>query len=146
MSFFSTALKSRAEGRQLNQADIARLSGVSRSYVSRLIGGESYDMSEENFAGIVNVFADPQTQAEIIAARCKDTVEVARAARIPGAELVEIAVRSRDFKASNAVSAEPSVQLSEETERAFAWLRNQCPLNPHLEKHLVSFAKLMGMP
>lgn len=145
MSFFSTALKSRAESRHLNQADIARLSGVSRSYVSRLIGGESYDMSEENFRGIVNVFADPQTQAEIIAARCQDTVEVARAARIPGAELVEITVKSREAKAGSAVPTVPAVQLSAQTERAFAWLRDQCPLNPNLEKHLVGYAQLMGM-
>ena len=32
-----------------------------------------------------------------------------------------------------------------ETERAFAWLRSQCPVNADLEKHLVAYAKLMGM-
>ena len=39
----------------------------------------------------------------------------------------------------------PEIELSAETERAFAWLRGQCPLNPDLEKHLVGYAKLTGM-
>jgi len=39
----------------------------------------------------------------------------------------------------------PEIELSAETERAFAWLRSQCPLNPDLEKHLVGYAKLTGM-
>jgi hypothetical protein len=145
MSFLSTTLQRRAEIRHLNQTDIARQSGISRSNISRLFGGEFSDMSDDNFAALLNVFvADPQAQAEIIAARCEDTLEVARAARIRGAELVKISVRTLDAKADTGAVI-PGVQLSAETERAFAWLRNQCPLNPDLEKHLVGYAKLMGM-
>jgi transcriptional regulator with XRE-family HTH domain len=149
MSYLSIALQRRAERRQLNQSDLAKLSGISRSYISRLFSGEARDLSDANFIAVLNVFAtDPAAQAEIIAARCMDTLEVARAARTPGAELVEIAVKktspishlpspgSREF---------PHLELAAETERAFAWLRSQCPVNPDLEKHLVGYAKLTGM-
>ncbi len=54
----------------------------------------------------------------------------------------------RRLSGSRAVSSEfdfPEVHLSQETERAFAWLRSQCPLNPDLEKHLVGYAKLTGI-
>lgn len=142
MSFLSTALQRRAEIRRLNQTDIAKQSGISRSFVSRLFSGESHDLSDENFTALLNVFVtDPQAQAEIIAARCMDTIAAAREARVPGAALVDVVVKTSEGK-TNTV---PAVCLSEETERAFAWLRNQCPLNPDLEKHLVGYAKLMGM-
>jgi hypothetical protein len=79
-----------------------------------------------------------QAQAELVAARCMD-------ARVgPGSELVEIMVK----KSGSAPAAQlqpPSVELGAETERAIAWLRSQCPLNPDLEKHLVGYAKLTGM-
>jgi hypothetical protein len=39
----------------------------------------------------------------------------------------------------------PQVHLSSETEKAFLWLRSQCPLNPDLEQHLVGYARLTGM-
>jgi len=146
MSFLSTTLQRRAEIRRLNQTDIAKQSGISRSNISRLLSGEFSDMSDDNFAALLNVFVtDPQAQAEIIAARCEDTLEVARAARIRGAELVKISVKAPEAKATDDAAAIPAVQLSRETERAFAWLRNQCPTNPDLERHLVGYAKLMGM-
>jgi transcriptional regulator with XRE-family HTH domain len=136
MSYLSTALQRRAERRQLNQSDLAKLSGISRSYISRLFGGEARDLSDANFTALLKVFAaDPQAQAELVAARCMD-------ARVgPGSELVEITV-----KKSNPQSAKfPDVELTAETERAFAWLRSQCPVNPDLEKHLIGYAKLTGM-
>jgi len=139
MSYLSIALQRRAERRQLNQSDLAKLSGISKSYISRLFSGVSSELSDENFIAVLKVFAaDPAGQAEIIAARCMD-------ARVgPGSELVEIMVKKSG--ASPAVSRPaPEIELSAETERAFAWLRSQCPLNPDLEKHLVGYAKLTGM-
>jgi predicted XRE-type DNA-binding protein len=146
MSFLSTTLQRRAEIRHLNQTDIARQSGISRSNISRLFGGEFSDMSDDNFAALLNVFVtDARAQAEIIAARCEDTLEVARAAKIRGAELVKISIKTADANSHNGDPVAPGIQLSEQTERAFAWFRSQCPTNPDLEKHLVSFARLMGM-
>ncbi len=146
MSYLSTALQRRADLRRLNQTDVAKHSGISRSYISRLFSGEFHEMSDANFVALLNVFAtDPQAQAEIIAARCLDTLEIARAARIPGAQLVEIGAKTPEAKAKSGVAALPLVNLAEETERAFAWLRSQCPLNPDLEKHLVGYARLTGM-
>ena len=146
MSFLSTALQRRAEIRHLSQADVAKLSGISRSFVSRLFTGEYSEMSDENFTALLNVFVtDPQAQAEIIAARCMDTIAAAREARVPGAALVDIVVKTKDAKGGNEPSKQPSIDLCGETERAFAWLRTQCPLNPNLERHLVGFARLMGM-
>jgi len=145
MSFLSTTLQRRAEIRRLNQADIAKQSGISKSFVSRLFTGEFTDMSDENFTSLLNVFVtDPHAQAEIIAARCMDTIAAAREARVPGAALVDIVVR-KPADCGEAQAPSPSVQLSAETERAFAWLRQQCPANPALEKHLIGYAKLMGM-
>ena len=143
MSYLSIALQRRAERRQLNQSDLAKLSGISKSYISRLFSGVSSELSDENFVAVLKVFAaDPAAQAEIIAARCMD-------ARVgPGSELVEIAVRvpNRQSEIANRKTPDfPDVELSHETERAFAWLRSQCPLNPDLEKHLVGYAKLTGM-
>jgi len=141
MSYFRIALQRAAERRQLSQAELARLAGLSRSYVSRLLTGENADLSDENLALILKVFsADQRTQAELVAARCLD-------ARVgPGSELVEVTIKATPHGALRKMEAElPQVHLGQETERAFAWLRSQCPLNPDLEKHLVGYAKLMGM-
>ena len=139
MSYLSIALQRRAERRQLNQSDLAKLSGISKSYISRLFSGVSSELSDENFIAVLKVFAtDPAAQAEIIAARCMD-------ARVgPGSELVEIMVKKSN-PSPTASRPAPEIELSAETERAFAWLRSQCPLNPDLEKHLVGYAKLTGM-
>ena len=150
VSYLSIALQRCAERRQLNQSDLAKQSGISRSYISRLFSGVSSDLSDDNFVAVLKVFvADPAAQAEIIAARCMDVLAVARTARTPGAELVTIAVKSADVGTkSHALSGQdfPEVELSHETEKAFTWLRSQCPVNPDLEKHLVGYAKLTGMP
>ena len=143
MSYLSIALQRRAERRQLNQSDLAKQSGISRSYISRLFSGVSSELSDENFIAVLRVFAaDPAVQAEIIAARCMD-VRVG-----PGSELVEIRVKTVEPGAKKIApfgTDFPDVELSHETERAIAWLRSQCPVNPDLEKHLVGYAKLTGM-
>ena len=139
MSYLSIALQRRIERRQMNQSDLARQCGLSRSYISRLFSGDSHELSDHNFINILKVFsADPQAQAELVAARCMD-------ARVgPGAELVEISVKGRLPEKTGAREF-PEVELSHETERAFAWLRSQCPVNPELEKHLVGYAKMLGL-
>ena len=145
MSYLSIALQRQTERRRLNQSDIARGANLSRSYISRLFCGESHELSDQNFAALLKIFAaDPPAQAELVAARCQD----ARAAAIgtPGADLVEIKVKTLPARhESSPANTGPQVQLAQETERAFAWLRSQCPLNPDLEKHLVGYAKLTGM-
>jgi transcriptional regulator with XRE-family HTH domain len=143
MSYLSIALQRRIERRQMNQSDLARQSGISKSYISRLFNGESHELSDQNFTAILKVFAaDPLAQAELVAARCMD-------AKVgPGAELVEITVKKSAPPSTQDPRPEtpfPHVELSHETERAFAWLRSQCPVNPDLEKHLVGYAKLTGM-
>ena len=139
MSYLSTALQRHSERRQLNQSDLAKLSGISRSYLSRLFSGVAQELSDDNFIAVLKVFAtDPAAQADLVAARCMD-------ARVgPGSELVDIAVRGPKPK-SEAEHRPPEVELPAETERAFAYLRSQCPLNSDLEKHLVGYAKLLGM-
>ena len=144
MSYFSIALQREAERRHLNQSDIARHCGLSRSFISRLMSGESRDLSDENVVALLQVFsADPQAQAELVAGRCMDAREAARAAGT-GAQLVDIQVKNV-AKAEKREIELPQVHLSAETEQAFAWLRTQCPLNPDLEQHLVGYARLMGM-
>ena len=143
MSYLSVALQRRAERRQLNQSDLAKLSGISRSYISRLFSGVAQELSDDNFIAVLKVFAaDPAAQAELVAARCMD-------ARVgPGSELVDIVVRGPKPKSETEKRPEPEfpeVELSHDTERAFAWLRGQCPLNPDLEKHLVGYARMLGM-
>jgi transcriptional regulator with XRE-family HTH domain len=141
MSYFRVALQRAAERRQLSQAELARHAGLSRSYVSRLLTGEKADLSDENLALILKVFAaDQRTQAELVAARCMD------ARTGPGSELVEISIKGTAQGARREAEVElPQVHLGQETERAFAWLRSQCPVNPDLEKHLIGYAKLTGM-
>ena len=140
MSYLSIALQRRIERRQMNQSDLANQSGISKSYISRLFSGVAKELSDENFVAVLKVFAaDPQAQAELVAARCMD-VRVG-----PGSELVEIGVKGRVPTKSEKQKEFPEVELSHETERAFAWLRSQCPVNPELEKHLVGYAKLTGM-
>lgn len=143
MSYLSIALQRQTERRHLNQSDIARGANLSRSYISRLFTGESHELSDQNFAALLKIFvADPLAQAELIAARCQDAK--AAAVGTPGADLVEIQVKGA-APAQKPEFGLPQVQLSNETERAFAWLRSQCPLNPDLEQHLVGYAKLTGM-
>lgn len=127
----------------MNQTELARGAGLSKSHISRLLGGVSHDLSDENFRAILKTLpADQLAQAELIAASCMDTL--AGAAGTPGADLVEIKVRAAG-QADKQATEPPQVHLSQETDRAFAWLRSQCPLNPDLEKHLVGYARLMGM-
>ena len=141
MSYFGIALNRLSERNGFKQADIARESGLSRSHVSRLFNADQKALYDSDMAAILRVFQkDPRDQAELIAARCMDV-------RIgPGAELVEITIKGR-AKTSGPTSANEfeNVDLSHETERAFAWLRSQCPVNPDLEKHLVGYARLTGM-
>lgn len=142
MSYLSTALTRQAERRRLTQSDLARASGLSKSFVSRLFAGESHELSDQNFFALLQAFAaDAQAQAEIIAARCLDAK--APAAATPGANLVEVRVKTG--APTTSADTVPQIHLSEETERAFAFLRSQCPLNPDLERHLVGYARLMGM-
>ena len=90
MSYLSIALQRRIEHRQMNQSDLANQSGISKSYISRLFSGVAKELSDENFVAVLKVFAaDPQAQAELVAARCMD-VRVG-----PGSELVEISVKGR---------------------------------------------------
>ena len=141
MSYFSTALNRVSERNGFKQADIARESGLSRSHVSRLFKGDQKTIYDSDMVAILRVFrADPLDQAELIAARCMD-------ARIgPGADLVQITVNDQATAKSDTRDNEfEKVELSHETERAFAWLRSQCPINPDLEKHLVGYARLTGM-
>ena len=141
MSYFSTALNRLSERNGFKQADIARESGLSRSHVSRLFNGDQKSIYDSDMTAVLRVFKrDKRDQAELIAARCMDV-------RIgPGAELVEITINGLTKASGDASHNEfEKVELSHETERAFAWLRSQCPINPDLEKHLVGYAKLTGM-
>ena len=92
MSYLSIALRLQAERRHLNQSDIARNCGLSRSFISRLLSGESHDLSDENFTAILNSFsADPSRPKP----SCGRPVpgRPARAAGTPGAHLVDIEVK-----------------------------------------------------
>ena len=143
MSYLSIALQRQTERRRLNQSELARGCGLSKSFISRLFNGESHELSDQNFIALLKTFsADPLAQAELVAAHCMDAK--AGAAGIPGADLVEIKVKNA-IPAGQRENELPQIHLSHETERAFAWLRSQCPLNPDLEQHLVGYARLMGM-
>jgi transcriptional regulator with XRE-family HTH domain len=145
MSYFSVALQRQAEKRGLNQSDIGRQCDLSRSFICRIMSGESRALSEQNVRAILKLFsADAQAQADLIAALCRDTHHIADGAAFPGAPLVEIRVRDPG-PAGQREREYPQVELSQATERAFAWLRSQCPLNPDLEQHLIGYAKLTGM-
>lgn len=141
MSYFSTALKRIAEKNELRQADIVRESGLTRSHVSRLFKGDQKMVYDVDVSAILRVFrSNPHDQAELVAARCMDVRTG------PGAELVEITIKSEGQAQPSGREREiQEVELSHETERAFAWLRSQCPINADLEKHLVGYARLTGM-
>jgi len=157
MSYLSIALHRQVErDRHLTQTEIAKASGLSKSYVSRLFNGEAQDISDQSFVAILKIFsANQNAQAELIAARCMDAK--ASVDRVPGADLVEILLRPKGFSsrpgAQSGSDSEKNqerrpvdlIRLSQETERAFAWLRSQCPVNPDLEKHIVAYARLLGM-
>lgn len=139
MSYFSTALKRIAERNVLKQADIVRESGLTRSHVSRLFTGDQKLVYDADMAAILRVFRrNPRDQAELVAARCMDVRTG------PGADLVEITIKSNGQRSGREREIQ-EVELSHETERAFAWLRSQCPINADLEKHLVGYARLTGM-
>lgn len=138
MSYFSTALTRITERNQLRQSDVVRDGGLTRSHVSRLFSGEQRTITDEDFISLLKAFRDKRDQAEITAARCMDM-------RVgPAAALVEINVKMPGAKVAEPEL--PDVELSHETEEMFRWLRRQCPLTPAMEKHLLGFAKMMGMP
>ena len=141
MSYFSTALNRLADRNGLKQADVVREAGLNKSVVSRLFNAGKLTVSDEDFLALLRVFRRAAgDQAELIAARCMD-------ARVgPGAELVEIRLKqSSDSLRKERNWGYPEVQLGHDAERAFAFLRSQCPVNPELERHLISFARLTGM-
>jgi transcriptional regulator with XRE-family HTH domain len=142
MSYFSTALTRITERNQLRQADVVRDSGLTRSHVSRLFSGEQRTITDEDFISLLKAYRDKRDQAELTVARCMD-VRVG-----PAAQFVEIAVKlpKPGTECAVAVRKDPDVELSHETEEMFRWLRRQCPLSPALEKHLLGFARMMGMP
>lgn len=142
MSYFSTALTRITDRNQLRQADVVRDSGLTRSHVSRLFSGEQRTITDDDFISLLKAFREKRDQAELIAARCMD-VRVG-----PAAHFVEIAVNlpKPGAEGTVAVRKDPDVELSHETEEMFRWLRRQCPLSPAMEKHLLGFAKMMGMP
>ena len=141
MSYLSTALRRIAERNALKQADIVRESWLTRSHVSRLFKGDQKMVYDADVTAILHVFRrNPRDQAELVAARCMDVRTG------PGAELVEITIKSEGQAQRSGREREiQDVELSHETERAFAWLRSQCPVNPDLEKHLVGYARMLGM-
>ena len=141
MSYLSIALTRFSEQNQLKQTDVGRISGLTRSHVSRIFAGEQKSVTDDDFLALLRVFPK-QIQVELIAARCMDAK--ACALGIAAADLVEIKV-SGAGQAEKREIEPPQVHLSQETERAFAFLRSQCPLNPDLEQHLVGYARLMGM-
>jgi len=64
MSYLSIALHRQTVLRLLNQSDIARGAGLSRSYISRLFSGEAHELSDQNFTAILKIFsADQLAQA-----------------------------------------------------------------------------------
>ena len=136
MSHLSIALQRHCERRHFTQNDFARQSGLLPSTISRYFSQAPGDISNDNFLSFLKAFSnDSQAQAELVAARCLDV-------RIgPGSDQVEISLK----KAGTSPVSSPLTELSQESERAFAWLRDQCPLNPDLEKHLIGYAKLLGM-
>jgi len=138
MSYFSTALTRLAERNDLKQADFVRKAGLTRSHVSRLFNADQRNITDEDLAAVLKVFSNVVDRAELVAARCMD------ARTGPGSELVDISVKTAET-ASAAGAEPPTVALPSETEKAFAWLRSQCPLNPDLERHLVGYARLTGM-
>ena len=140
MSYLSTALNRLADRNGLKQADVVRESDLNKSVVSRLFNAEKLTISDEDFLRLLKVFGRiPGEQAELIAARCMD-------ARVgPGAGLVDIQVKPSSDPSRKRNWGYPEVQLSHDAERAFAWLRSQCPVNPELERHLIGFARLTGM-
>ena len=143
MSYLSTALTRLAELHDLRQADVVRVAGLTRSHVSRIFGGEQRVITDADFIAISKVFArHPEAQAELLVARCMDACVGPAAAR------VEIRVKGagREGERASARSDRPGVKLPHDVERAFEWLRSQCPLNPDLQRHLVGYAKLTGMP
>ena len=84
MSYLSIALQRQTECRRINQSELARGSGLSKSYISRLFSGESHELSDDNFTTILQTFAaDPHAQAELIAARCMDALAGAAGAPAP---------------------------------------------------------------
>jgi len=140
MSYLSTALNRTLDRYQWKQADVARETGLTRSYISRVFNGDQRTVADEDFIVLLRAFRrDPRDQAELVAARCLD-------ARVgPGANLVDISIKSSAPAPASAPTELPDVPLSHETERAFAWLRRLCPVNADLEQHIVGYARLMGM-
>ena len=140
MRYFAAALSRLADKNGFKQADVARESMLSKSVISRLFNAEQLGVADDDFLKILTAFRrNPEEQAELIAARCMD-------ARIgPGADLVDIRVKKPAPGKGERNFGFPDVELSHDGERAFAWLRSQCPLNPALERHLIGFAKLQGL-
>src|SRR5215831_11881748 len=109
MSYFRIALQRQAERRHLTQMDLAKQSGLSRSYISRLLSGDHADLSDKNLASILKIFnADKRAHAELVAARCMDAR--AGAAGTPGADLVEIRIKDAG-KAEQAPATHDNLQL-----------------------------------
>ena len=137
MSNFSETLGRIMEKQQppVTLHDIARHLGSSEAHASRLVSGRQKFVSDEDFIKILEKVATTQRdRAALVAARCLDH-------KIgPGSEMVRISIGNKKSKGER----EFQLELDQETEEAFDYLRSIIPQNPKVKEMVIGWAGLLG--
>lgn len=106
MSNFATALDKLMAKKELNQAQLADLSGIPQAQISRFINKPNQYISDEHFERLSKVFNKPIEQATLIHARLLDSMS---SMKVPGAKLVEIEVRGESIAKEDTTPYQPKL-------------------------------------
>lgn len=117
MSYFGTQLEELLKRKNMKAVDLARLSGVGESLISRYRSGEQVWVSPEDLAAIATSISDSNSErAELVRAHLLDEKTG------PGSELVRVEVASAPAMLKEDFPAY-AIRLPEQLERAFQILR-----------------------
>lgn len=89
MSNFATALDALMVQKNLNQAELSRLSGIPQAQISRFINNPNQWISDDDFERLCEVFKKLSDQANLVHARLLDHLGTMR---VPGSKLVKITI------------------------------------------------------
>jgi transcriptional regulator with XRE-family HTH domain len=121
---------------------LAEKTGLQASFISRIKTGEQKFIARDDLVNISSFFSrnestgepTPFDPAQLVWAHLMDEkVGV-------GADLVEVTIRH-----SRKGEIDPKIGLSDEAERALAFIRNQVGSQKAAERFLIDFASMLGM-
>lgn len=137
LTYLAKAISNLMELKKMRQVDLARMTGLQKSHISRIVGGGQKFIDREDFELISRALTNnPVQQAELVAAHLMDECFG------PGSHLVEFAVNKQKVDAP--AWFPDASYLSLKAQKALQFILGQGKENPlAVETFLVSTAEIM---